>query len=64
MFNSGTKFRALRDKNNKYSNSCVVRNFFWNETKNHGRSLITNNTSTTVYEKYIDAEDIHVVHYS
>ena len=25
MLNSGTKFRALRDKNNKYSNSCVVR---------------------------------------
>ena len=25
MFNSGKKFRALRDKKNKYSNSCVVR---------------------------------------
>ena len=24
MFNSGKKFRALRDKKNKYSNSCVV----------------------------------------
>ena len=31
----GKTFRALRDKNNKYSNSCVVRNFFLNETKNH-----------------------------
>ena len=25
MFNSGKKFGALRDKKNKYSNSCVVR---------------------------------------
>ena len=25
MFNSGKKFRALRDKKNKYSNSRVVR---------------------------------------
>jgi hypothetical protein len=25
MLNSGKKFRALRDKKNKYSNSCVVR---------------------------------------
>ena len=25
MWNSGKKFRALRDKKNKYSNSCVVR---------------------------------------
>ena len=25
MLNSGKKFRALRDKTNKYSNSCVVR---------------------------------------
>jgi nuclear transport factor 2 (NTF2) superfamily protein len=24
MLNSGKKFRALRDKKNKYSNSCVV----------------------------------------
>ena len=30
MFNSGKKIRALRDKKNKYSNSCVL-----NETKNH-----------------------------
>ena len=26
MLNSGKKIRALRDKNNKYPNSCVVRN--------------------------------------
>ena len=26
MLHSGKKFRALRDKNNKYYNSCVVRN--------------------------------------
>ena len=25
MLNSGKIFRALRDKKNKYSNSCVVR---------------------------------------
>ena len=25
MLNFGKKFRALRDKKNKYSNSCVVR---------------------------------------
>ena len=25
MLNSGKKIRALRDKMNKYSNSCVVR---------------------------------------
>ena len=25
MLNSGKKFRALRDKTNKYTNSCVVR---------------------------------------
>ena len=25
MLNSGKKFRALRDKKNKYSNSCLVR---------------------------------------
>ena len=25
MLNAGKKFRALRDKINKYSNSCVVR---------------------------------------
>ena len=25
MLNSGKKFRALPDKKNKYSNSCVVR---------------------------------------
>ena len=28
MLNSGKKFRAMRDKKNKYSNSCVVRKFF------------------------------------
>ena len=43
---SGKKFRALRDKKNKYSNSCVVQKKILNETKNHnppfklnGRSL-------------------------
>ena len=35
MLNSGKKICALRDKKNKYSNSCVVRKKFMNETKNH-----------------------------
>ena len=35
MLNTGKKIRALRDKKNKYSNSCVVRKKFLNETKNH-----------------------------
>ena len=47
MLNSGKKFRAFRDKKNKYSNSCVVRKFFSERNKNHnpppfklnGRSL-------------------------
>ena len=48
MLNSGKKICASRDKKYKYSNSCVVRKKFLNETKNHnpapfklnGRSLI------------------------
>ena len=46
MLNTGKKFRALRDKKNKYSNSRVVRKKILNDTKNHnppfklnGRSL-------------------------
>jgi hypothetical protein len=35
MLKSGKKIRALRDKKNKYSNSCVVRKKILNETKNH-----------------------------
>ena len=35
MLNSEKKFRALPDKKNKYSNSCVVRKIFLKETKNH-----------------------------
>ena len=34
MLNSGKKISALRDKKT-YSNSCVVRKKFLNETKNH-----------------------------
>ena len=33
MLYSGKKFRALHDKKNKYSNSCVVRNFFSERNK-------------------------------
>ena len=33
MLYSGKKIRALRDKKNKYSNSCVVRKKNLNETK-------------------------------
>jgi hypothetical protein len=36
MLNSGKKICALRDKKNIYSNSCIVRTFFfdtnWNST--------------------------------
>ena len=35
MLNSGKKIRALRNKKNKYPNSCVVRKKIMNETKNH-----------------------------
>ena len=35
MLNSGKKFRALPDKKNEYSNSCVVRKKILNKTKNH-----------------------------
>ena len=33
MLKSGKKFRALRDKKNKYSNCCVVRNNFSERNK-------------------------------
>ena len=33
MLNSGKKFRILRDKKNKYSNSCVVRKSFSKRNK-------------------------------
>ena len=33
MFNSGKKIRVLRDKKDKYSNSCAVRNFFSERNK-------------------------------
>ena len=39
MLISGKKFRALRDKKNKYSNSCVVQKKILNETKNHNPPL-------------------------
>ena len=47
MLNSGKKFGALRDKKNKYSNSCVVRTNFSKRNKKpyppsfklNGRSL-------------------------
>jgi hypothetical protein len=35
MLISEKKIRAMRDKKNSYSNSCVVRKIFLNETKNH-----------------------------
>ena len=48
MLNSGNKFRALRDKKNKYSNSCVVRKKNSERNKKpyppfklNGRSLIS-----------------------
>ena len=39
MLNFGKKIRGLRDKKNKYSNSCVVRKKILNETKNHNPPL-------------------------
>ena len=33
MLNSGKTICASRDKKNKYSNSCVVRNFFFLRNK-------------------------------
>ena len=33
MLNSGKKFRATRDKYNKYSSSCVVRKIFSERNK-------------------------------
>ena len=33
MLNSGKQFRALRDKKNKYSNSCVVQKNFSERNK-------------------------------
>ena len=35
MLNSGKKIRALRDKNNKYSNSCYPTKKILTEAKNH-----------------------------
>ena len=35
MLNSGKKIRALHDKKNKYSNSCVVRKKIYERNKNH-----------------------------
>ena len=39
MLNSGKKIRALRDKENKYSNSCVVRKKNSERNKNHNFPL-------------------------
>ena len=33
MIDSGKKIRALRNKKSKYTNSCVVRNFFFERNK-------------------------------
>ena len=54
MLNSGKKIRALRDKTNKYSNSCVVRKKFLNETKNHNPPPFKlNGRSLKVRGKYV-----------
>jgi hypothetical protein len=51
MLNSGKKFRALSDKKNKYSNSCVVRKINSERNKNHDplqvKWSVPNNTGTT-----------------
>ena len=39
MLNTGKKFHAMRDKKNKYSNSCVVRKKNSERKKNHNPPL-------------------------
>jgi hypothetical protein len=48
MLISGKKIRALRDKKNKYSNSCVVQKKILNETKNHNPPFKLNGRSLTL----------------
>ena len=47
MLNSGKKIHAMRDKTNKYSNSCVVGKKILNETKNHNPPFKLNGRSLT-----------------
>ena len=61
MLKSRKNFRALRDKKNIYSNSCVVRKKNRNDTKNHnpplklnGRSLITTEVMVMVFNATLD----------
>jgi hypothetical protein len=49
MLNSGENICALRDKKNKYSNSCVVGKKILNETKNQERDKI-NNPNTQIHD--------------
>ena len=50
MLNSGKKIRVLRDKNKKYSNSCVRKTYspkkkILNKTKNHNPPIKLNGWS-------------------
>ena len=65
MLNSGKKIRALRDKKNKYSNSCVVRKKNSERNKNHnspfklnGRSLSLTSVVCKIMEKIIR---VHII---
>ena len=53
MLNSGKKIRVLRDKKIKYSNSCVVRKNFLNETKNHNPLFKLNGRSLMIHILYM-----------
>jgi hypothetical protein len=45
MLNHGNKFRALRDKANKYSNSCVVR-----------RKISERNKKQNIFQQHWESE--------
>ena len=49
MLNSGKKFRALRDKKNKYSNSRVIRKINSERNKNHSPPCKLNGRSLMCY---------------
>ena len=66
MLNSGQKFRALRDKKNKYSNSCVVRNNISERNKKPSvkwmvpKSLCGNNFVDSIYRLSVNIKLIYI----
>ena len=69
MLNSGQKFRALRDKKNKYSNSCVVRNNISERNKKPSvkwkvpKSLCGNNFVDSIYRLSVNIKLIYIYIY-